>query len=201
MELPERSKAATNISCILTQVKAPRPRPSTACLLQWSERSSRWRRTSCRRVGRSRRQRRPCCTRREGASKYPKYQTCNKHLKGQFVLTWVAQDEKWVFKSPWSPPSNEPVLVASSTWSRYRYMCKMGWGEKIIKNAHQIVVSGEVGFEDKDTGIEAVWPTSICWKCFRSYVGETKKPDTWRSRKLVSFKEFVAVFENKGVCV
>ena len=41
-------------------------------------------------------------------------------------------------------------------------MCKMGGGEKIIKNAHQIVVSVEVGFEDKDTRIEAVWPTRIC---------------------------------------
>ena len=34
--------------------------------------------------------------------------------------------------------------------------------ERFIKNAHQIVVSVEVGFEDKDTGIEAVWPTRIC---------------------------------------
>ena len=25
--------------------------------------------------------------------------------------------------------------------------------------------------------------------------------DTWRSRKLISFEQFVAVFENKGVCV
>ena len=70
----------------------------------------------------------------------------------------MAHEEKWVFKRPWSPPSKEPVVVASATCKKIVYRVKLGGNV----DAHQVIVSVEVGPEDKDAGIEAIWPAGIC---------------------------------------
>ena len=175
-KIPEWSRVATKAVYAqpLAKLKTTPPLQPKASLRRWNEWSSRRSQTSWRRASRSRRQRQPCCTQKAGAWKYPgilndNLPQYNKECwdrifsailwsrKIETVMTWVAHDEKWVFKRPWSPPSKEPVVVASATlWICSTF--RTGWE----LNANQVIVGVEVWSEDKNTRIEAIWPARIC---------------------------------------